>query len=52
MHAVNVHAVDSDLKELDAKGGCQRKKMLQSGTWCKSYDVCSSEMCLLPERRR
>lgn len=32
MHAINRHAVDSDLKEPNAKGGCHRKKMFQAGT--------------------
>lgn len=32
MHTLNRHAVDSDLKELNARGGCHREKMFKAGT--------------------
>lgn len=32
MHALNRHAADSDLKELNARGGSHREKMFKAGT--------------------
>lgn len=39
MHALNKHAADSGLKELNARGGSRREKMFKAGTQYKSYDL-------------